>query len=370
MQHDSMHFILFCRVIDRFGDAAIAWRLARQLVAAGQCCTLLIDHLPTLKQLCPELDMLHLDLDGIRVIVWSKDVRPSDLPVADVWIECFGCGWGGLDHSHYTDPQRPLRYNLEYLGTESWVEQCHGLDSPDPRTGLKTTFWIPGFSRYSGGLLREQGQDEDDAPSDLLSRLLGMPVHASACSVSLFCYQHAPLQGLADALVEQSEHQETHLLIFPGEPSKAWSQISLSMTSPLHIHWLPWLSHTDYDRLLRCCSLNIVRGEDSFVRAHWAGRPLLWHAYPQDDVAHLDKVRGWLEQRPVSQPFYAWHLDFNQGSGHPDQARAALDVLPEEQACILEFRRTLRGLPSLVEQMLEHIQHQRSSGQSNAMLNA
>jgi hypothetical protein len=30
----------------------------------------------------------------------------------------------------------------------------------------------------------------------------------------------------------------------------------------------------DYDRLLWACDLNFVRGEDSWVRAQWAGKPV------------------------------------------------------------------------------------------------
>ena len=34
---------------------------------------------------------------------------------------------------------------------------------------------------------------------------------------------------------------------------------------------LPWLTQPDYDRLLWSADLNFVRGEDSLVRAIWAG---------------------------------------------------------------------------------------------------
>ena len=62
----------------------------------------------------------------------------------------------------------------------------------------------------------------------------------------------------------------------------------------LLIHVLPFVAQDDYDRLLWCCDLNAVRGEDSFVRAQWAGRPLLWHIYPQEEGAHWDKLEAFL----------------------------------------------------------------------------
>mgnify|MGYP000476298737 FL=1 len=47
-----------------------------------------------------------------------------------------------------------------------------------------------------------------------------------------------------------------------------------------------------YDQLLWSCDFNIVRGEDSFLRAQWAARPFLWHIYPQEEAAHLEKLQA------------------------------------------------------------------------------
>jgi uncharacterized repeat protein (TIGR03837 family) len=60
----------------------------------------------------------------------------------------------------------------------------------------------------------------------------------------------------------------------------------------LHISQLPYLSQTDFDHLLWACDFNFVRGEDSLVRALWAGKPFAWHIYPQDDLAHHDKLQA------------------------------------------------------------------------------
>jgi uncharacterized repeat protein (TIGR03837 family) len=58
---------------------------------------------------------------------------------------------------------------------------------------------------------------------------------------------------------------------------------------------LPFVPQPDYDRLLWACDINLVRGEDSFVRAQWAGRPFVWHIYPQDDNLHHKKLRAFLQ---------------------------------------------------------------------------
>ena len=61
---------------------------------------------------------------------------------------------------------------------------------------------------------------------------------------------------------------------------------------------LPLLAQPDFDRLLWSCQLNFVRGEDSFVRAFWAGAPFVWQLYVQDDGAHAAKLDAF--PRPLS----------------------------------------------------------------------
>lgn len=64
----------------------------------------------------------------------------------------------------------------------------------------------------------------------------------------------------------------------------------------LTVEVLPFLSHADYDRLLARCDINFVRGEDSWVRAIWAGKPFIWQPYQQEDAAHLPKLNAFLAQ--------------------------------------------------------------------------
>jgi len=62
---------------------------------------------------------------------------------------------------------------------------------------------------------------------------------------------------------------------------------------------LPFVAQDDYDRVLWQCDLNVVRGEDSFVRAQWAARPFVWHIYPQADDAHRVKLEEFLRRFEV-----------------------------------------------------------------------
>jgi uncharacterized repeat protein (TIGR03837 family) len=64
----------------------------------------------------------------------------------------------------------------------------------------------------------------------------------------------------------------------------------------LHIIPYPFLSHDDFDDLLWSCNLNFVRGEDSWIRALWAGKPFIWQPYIQENNIHLIKLKAFLSR--------------------------------------------------------------------------
>jgi uncharacterized repeat protein (TIGR03837 family) len=79
----------------------------------------------------------------------------------------------------------------------------------------------------------------------------------------------------------------------------------------LSISYLPYLTQPDFDHLLWACDLNFVRGEDSLVRALWAGAPLVWQIYPQDDDAHHVKLGAWLDWLGAPPPLRQFHHAWN-----------------------------------------------------------
>ena len=62
----------------------------------------------------------------------------------------------------------------------------------------------------------------------------------------------------------------------------------------LQVRVLPFVEQERYDELLWACDINFVRGEDSCVRAQWAGKPFVWHIYPQHDGVHMQKLRAFI----------------------------------------------------------------------------
>jgi uncharacterized repeat protein (TIGR03837 family) len=182
--------------------------------------------------------------------------------------------------------------NLEYLSAESYVERSHRLPSPQ-RNGLRKWFFYPGFTERTGGLLREPGLMAARAAFDRDAWLatLGLQRRPGERVVSLFCYDNPAIPDLLQALAAAP----TLLLLTPG---LAAAQVPLPLPPPLphglRCARLPWLTQPNFDHLLWASDINCVRGEDSLVRALWAGSPLVWQLYPQHDGAHLNKLDAML----------------------------------------------------------------------------
>jgi uncharacterized repeat protein (TIGR03837 family) len=91
---------------------------------------------------------------------------------------------------------------------------------------------------------------------------------------------------------------------------------------------LPFVAQPDFDRLLWSSDLNFVRGEDSFIRAAWAARPLVWQIYPQDENIHLEKLDAWLARYPAPDSAHALIRAWNQPETGQTQATAAAALAP------------------------------------------
>ncbi len=313
----STTLAIFCKVVDNFGDIGICWRLARQFHGEhGIAVTLWVDDLASFRRIWPQVDVDASEqiVDGVRVLHWRDQegmFAPAD--VADIVIEFFGVDIppGYVAAMAQCEP-RPVWINYEGLSAEEWVEGCHALPSMHPRLKLTKHFFFPGFTEKTGGLLRERGlldardrfQADPAARAGFLARLGVTQDEMAALTVSLFCYPHAPVAELfavwrdgdrpVTCLVPQGVARE-QVAAFVGTDGVA-------TRGNLTVRTIPFLSQDDYDRLLWSCDLNVVRGEDSWVRAQWAGRPFIWHIYPQDENLHHVKLRAFLQK-------YAGNLD-------------------------------------------------------------
>lgn len=314
-------FDIFCRVIDNYGDIGVCWRLARRLMSLAGCGSvrLWVDDLHSFARIAPGVsaDAARQSAAGVTIVKWSDDT--SETP-ADVVIEAFACSPPESYLRRMTDAQ--VWINLEYLSAESWVESCHALPSLQPN-GLRKFFFFPGFTPRTGGLLREAGlfarrdawRAVPDARSALLATL-GVPqawldrLRQGAMLVYVYCYPQAPLPALSDAL---SRAGRDALILIPGGiwpgtlPEPRVTAHGTRVETVAH----PFVDQDTFDRLLWGGDLNIVRGEDSLVRALWAGRAMIWQPYLQEGDTHFDKLDAWLALSPfpsdVQNVVQAWN---------------------------------------------------------------
>ena len=130
--------------------------------------------------------------------------------------------------------------------------------------------------------------------------------------ISLFCYPNAPIKDLFTTL-----QANNHAVLVYVPASSILPNIAdffgvdtvdagdYFSRGNLHVHIFPFLSQADYDQLLSDCDVNFVRGEDSWVRAVWAGKPFIWQPYFQDENVHIKKLNAFLDL------FYA-HLNVKE----------------------------------------------------------
>ncbi|MFG6459370.1 elongation factor P maturation arginine rhamnosyltransferase EarP [Roseateles sp. BYS96W] len=327
---------IFCRVIDNHGDLGVCWRLARDLARRGERARLWVDDVSALAWMAPQHPA------GIEVRPWpAGDV---DVVPGDVVIEAFGCDLPDPFVARMAARRpAPQWINLEYLSAEDYVERSHGLASPQfsgPGRGLTKHFFYPGFTPRTGGLLREVALATQQASFDGAAWLAqhGWAPRPGERVVSLFAYANPALPALLQAL----SGRPTLLLACPGP-----LQAQVASGPNLRTIALPYLPQDDYDRLLWACDLNFVRGEDSFVRAQWAGKPFVWQIYPQHDDAHHAKLEAFMARAELPPAWRALWRGWNGLAPMPP----ALTGLDEAAAHAPGWRSQLTAQPDLVTQL-------------------
>ncbi len=346
---------IFCTVIDNHGDLGVCWRLTRQLCDAGHRVRLWVDDASALSWMAPAAPQDPC----IELFSWQQ-ARQADvlqaLPPADVWIEAFGCEIpeSFVAQAVATRQRQPEWINLEYLSAEDWVARMHGLSSPvmsGPAKGWLKRFFYPGFTPNTGGLLRESTLLTRQQAFDRAAwrRQHAPQLPDKGLLVSLFCYEPAALDGLLQQLAGTS-HQ---LLVTPGRPLAAVQQALATGSGGMpSLQWraLPYTDQEGFDAMLWACDINGVRGEDSLVRALWAGQPFVWHIYPQDDDAHHAKLDAFLDWLQAPQSLRRFHKIWNGIDSGPLPALDAL-TLADWRACTLAARQALMSQADLLTQL-------------------
>ena len=328
--------LIVCHVVDHYGDAGVCLRLAKGL-AARQCrVQLVIDQPALIAKMSPSLPA------NVRVTEGLTALEARAVP--DLLIEAFQ---HDAPFEFRMDLERaaslgarPRRVLLDYLATEPWADSTQDLLAPDhainralntkggPRLGgsgpaAQRVWMAPSFGQGlvmgepgqlrrmlegaedgAGGMASVRGDDDGLTSSPSPLRVGQTGSGASTLKILGFGYDDAPWNALEAAIAVHG--------LPPG-------------FDDFHIHRPMGLecSQDEFDMQLCSADFNFVRGEDSFVRAHWAAAsvravPFVWQPYRQADAAHRDKLVGWMNQvlpGDALAPLRDIHLAFNGLAG-------------------------------------------------------
>lgn len=283
---------IFCSIVDNFGDIGVCWRLSQQLACEHHLqVRLIIDDLAVASNIIPDLNsnLNSQIINQVEILTWQS---ANTIHPADVALETFSCE---LPAEYLAAMQgNSVWVNLEYLSAESWVADFHARSSNNTKPARH--FFFPGFTDETGGLIREA----DIFHKNQLNTNNQEDTHF--LKVSLFCYPHAPITDLLNAMSESNRRIDcyvptvsilSHIARF-FNLNEVETGAKLSKKN-LTLYVMPFLSQTAYDQLLASCDINFVRGEDSWIRAIWAGKPFIWQPYLQTEHTHITKMNAFLE---------------------------------------------------------------------------
>ncbi len=319
-----MNVTLLCKVVDNYGDIGFVYRLARALssVRPEWHLSIVTDNLKSFSLLAPGLD----ESAPVQKYTWNRSVSlcpewtflqwndDFDCPAffkkspSPLILECFQCGrpdW--LEKILFADGKKSLKneitriIEIDYLTAEDYAEEFHKMPSATRSAFVKKSFFMPGFTEKTGGLVLDENWLEavKCAKTKRKNQLENPPAskEKSECKILMFSYERdfsRVVKALARFKSEKMPNLKVYLAQGRGKDSflTAWTQAK----KPFELVELPFLSQLDWDSFLASCDFLFVRGEDSLSRAALSGLPFVWHAYPQDDEYQAVKVQALLDR--------------------------------------------------------------------------
>lgn len=302
---------IFCEIIDNFGDIGVVYRLAKELKNLyGDRVEIRVflnrvDEFISINKKAKLVE--YQEIDGIVYITneyLAKNI--CTFSPANVIIEAFGCNILE-EYLERAKEESSLLINLEYLSGEDWIEDIHLMESPLGAPKLKKYFFMPGFTEKTGGVIVDS-LFLDRKKSVLKNKDMYLNKYIPEIEKedyfigTIFSYEKNFLP-LLDVLIE---NKRKNCLLILGEKSqtsiKSIIQDLDGVTSKDDIYqyrnimfkFMPFLEQEEYEELINLVDYNFVRGEDSFVRALLTGKPFIWHIYLQDEMAHMDKIEGFV----------------------------------------------------------------------------
>lgn len=312
---------VFVRVIDNWGDVGVGWRLCMQLACSFPWrVRLWIDDVAALGKLVLAAELAAVQ-DAVMVEKWSDDdsvsLRLAQLADPVMVIETFGCDLPSPVLRRMQQCQ-PLWLNWEYLTAEDWAVDLQAMPSLQGN-GLAKYFWFMGIDQQSGGLLREANYLsrrneflQQPCLQQAFKQQYGLPLEHVGQLWLIFAYtserwaQWLSMWRGADEPItlwlaghEVADSLRAAGVIAADALQQVGDTFELEQVTMVRI---PFVPQSAFDNLLWLADGAIVRGEDSFVRALWAGLPFLWHIYQQEEAVHLQKLDAYWHKASINWP--------------------------------------------------------------------
>lgn len=298
---------IFCKIIDNYGDIGVIYRLIKELkIAYGNDINirLIINRLDEFKVINPKIeDKSYQQIESYICMTFDYlEENLKELSTADVIIEGFGYEIPD-DYKDLAYKKSQLIINLEYLTGEDWALGFHLKESIIPSDITKKIFFIPGFDENSGGLLiADRIKKKVNKNRDFyLEKYFGeIENYQDKLKGTIFSYEKNFIP-LLETL--KNLNRDCILLLMGTKTQESIKKIlpdikkdfgNIYKYGKIIMKFQEFLSQDEYEEVIQVSDFNFVRGEDSIIRAIIAGHPFLWHIYCQEDMVHMEKLKGFL----------------------------------------------------------------------------
>ena len=314
-QSETKEITVLCKVLDNFGDIGVVYRLCRSLmdVDSSLKLNLVVSDLKTFRRMAEGInpEKSFQTYRGWNIFDWNDRETCgkyfSENPPS-VILQTFQCGlpdW--LDDIIYGEEFSKSGHscrivNVEYLTAEKWADDFHLLEGATRSANVKKNFFMPGFTKKTGGLILDRNFTEclaDGRYRKSKIDSLAKEIHFSEDDFNILVFSYPKDFAFFFTAVERFSEKSArrirvHLAPGAGEESFKKTEAMYGKKN-FSVDYLPYLSQETWDAFLCSMDFLFIRGEDSFARAALSGIPFLWNIYQQDEEFHLVKLKAFLD---------------------------------------------------------------------------
>ncbi len=404
-QTEKNKILILCKVVDNFGDIGVVYRLAKTLCDSRPDLelTLVVSNLKTFSSIAgginpdKKIQFINYKDSTWTVVDWDcphenlTEELLKSIKETSIILECFQCGRPDflekiLFDDDFTKTVQIL--NIDYLTAEDYADDFHLLKSGTRKTNIKKRFFMPGFTKNTGGLVISKCEKEIfNRKKEMFfsEKNSGHPAQKTKNNFEIlfFSYERdcTPIVKAIDSFQKKMRAENplfsVNVHVAAGEKCEPFKKAFRELSPSFKIEELPLLTQDEWDKMLYSMDFLCIRGEDSLARACLSGIPFLWHAYVQDGEYQLVKVNALLERMKnhFSEEDFAaikkiWITYNKKNLSSPDEEReiqeeieCGLEVLlqktasPKKTMCksFMEFASSLYEIGSLTENLLTYI---------------